>query len=102
MQNLRMGTFSAELHYFEHDDEFSPDAKRILDMYEQIAKKTYHLAECGILNNVMRKEAALWLCASKMLETLLTMYALRNPETKPDYSHFKHFVERFVELEKDN
>jgi hypothetical protein len=101
MQNLRMGTFSAALHHFEIDDDFAPDAKRILSMYEQVARKTYHLARCGVLDDQARKEAAMWLCAANILEVLLTMYTVENPETKPDYSGFNHFIERFVELEKD-
>ena len=98
MQNLRMGTFSAELHHFETDDDFAPDAKRILAMYEQVANKTYRLAKHGILDDKSRKEAAMWLCAANILEVLLTMYTVENPETKPDYSGFNHFVSCFVEF----
>jgi len=89
---LTVGTFGALKHYFEDYDEFEPEAKPILDMYESTCEEMYRRSKFGICDDTYRQSALIWLAATVTLETLLETYMVdvERKNVGIDFREIKH------------
>lgn len=98
--NQTIGIFGALKHYFEDYDEFKPEAKPIIEMYEAACMEMYRQSKFGICDDHSRQGSLVWLAATVTLETLLTTYMVERESKKIDFREIQYLASESKRLLK--
>jgi len=95
---IPLGMCGKMFGHFETDEEFIPEAKNIVDMYEHACEKTFYFSKRSVPDGKYKQKALVWMAAATTLHTLLGMYktgdGIFEADDEIDFNWIEHLADQ--------